>query len=161
MRPADLVRVQHGGLAGGPKGPAACVIHVLVAEIVAPAAGASLARAALQLVAKAPLLWGDLKGPAYAPTSAKNPQYDAVDRVQYRWLLAPLGAPAGRPAVDFIPANPLFDPKDATAGGPVLRWNGPAAASLGTGAYRITLRVQDKNNAAVGHEATRDVTFTA
>src|SRR5947209_6761589 len=86
--PADLKNVKHGGLAGGPQPPSACVIHVMLAQIVEPAAG-------------------------------------------------------------------------ATPRGPLLRYEGPAPAGLGLGAYRITLRVQDKTNAATGHEATRDVTFTA
>lgn len=159
--PADLKNVQNGGLTGGPKPPAACVIHVLVAEIVEPAAGASLSRAAVRLAAKAPLLWGDLKPPAFAPTAAKSPAYDAIDRLQYRWRFTPSGAPAGRASADFVPTALTFDPNDALANGPVLRYTGPAPAGLALGAYQVTLRVEDKTNPALGHEAARAVSFTA
>ncbi|HYW53736.1 MAG TPA: hypothetical protein VFF00_03165 [Candidatus Elarobacter sp.] len=170
--PADLKNVKHGGLAGGPQPPSACVIHVMLAQIVEPAAGASLSRASLRLSAKAPLPWGDVKPPAFAPTRTKSAAYDKIDRLQYVWRFDPQGAPAGRASASFTPADLLFDPNasldpahpndaGATPRGPLLRYEGPAPAGLGLGAYRITLRVQDKTNAATGHEATRDVTFTA
>jgi hypothetical protein len=147
--PADLKNVKHGGLAGGPQPPAsACIIHVLYAEIVEPAGGAALSRASVRLSAKAPVLFG-------------SAGYDKIDRLQYVWRFEPQGAPPGRPSATLTPANLAFDPNDATAHGPVLRYAGAAPAGLALGAYRVTLRVQDKTNPALGHEASRDVTFTA
>ncbi len=159
--PDDLKRVQSGGLAGGPKGTTACVIHVLVAKIIEPAPNVSLPRSSLRLSAAAPLLWGDLKPPSFGPTHDKSKAYDAIDHLQYHWLFVPVGAPAGRPSADFIPTNLLFDPADATANCPVLRYDGPAPDSVALGAYEITLRVEDKTNVLIWDEAHTDVTFTA
>ena len=153
----DQNATNHGGVTGGEQGDAPCVIHLLRAGMVAPAAaGAPLSKANSTLEADAPLQWGRKVGTAnlFEP----NPDYHRVNRLFYRWLFAPTPA-NGRasavlePAVSaltFVPGPP-----------PLLRYQGPLPAALGLGSYSLTLRVQDTQNGAVGNQVSRSVTITA
>jgi hypothetical protein len=130
----DIEAVQHAGMAGGPPEPglpSPCVVHVLRASLLAPAAGAALSRAGATLEAVAPSKWG--KGD-YAP----------VNRVRYRWMFTPVGAPGGRASADLLPPlASLSYVQPASQGDPHrLRYTGPLPAALGAGRYAIRLRVE-------------------
>jgi hypothetical protein len=139
----ELQRVADAGMAGGPPGtaPTPCLIHVLIANLREPAAaGAPLSKASGPLAAQAPPLWPEAT-------------YQARNDLQFRWRFTPVGPPAGRATAEFVPAL-VFDPSGSP---PVVRYTGPLPAQLGTGTYRLTLRVERISNTAVGHEVSRDV----
>ena len=131
----------HGGVTGGSEGPAACVIHVLLATIVSPLDGATLSKASATLDAEAPWLWDDV-------------EYTEHNRLAFRWRLDPTPAD-GRAAGKLPPAGtPLvFEKATEENKVPVLRYHGPLPATLGLGAYRLTLRVERTDDATVGHES--------
>jgi len=144
---AELQSVRHGGMAGGPPGvaPQPCLVHVLIADLRAPLAGATLSKANSLLSAQAPSQWG-------------SPDYqNSVNRLRYRWRFSPSGPPAGRASADFIPAL-TFDGAGAT---PVVKYQGALPAALGLGNYTLTLRVERSDNTAIGHEVSRNVILTA
>lgn len=142
-----LRNVQNAGMAGGGQGnPSPCVVHVCVATILAPAAGASLSKANATLVAQAPSNWSDAA-------------YQAINQLQYRWKFAPQGAPAGRQSAEFVPSsNQLVFEHGAK--GYMLTFKGALPAALSTGNYQMTLRVENKANPAVGHEVSIPVVLT-
>jgi hypothetical protein len=169
---SSLKAVQNGGMAGGPaseSNPRPCLVTVLQAEMVRPLAGATLSKAASQLVAIAPRHWGQPAnlGPPLPPppiTYVVNQKYHAVNRVKYIWRFTPVGAPPGRATANFTPTlNQLsFDGQFALAGNrPAVIFNGALPAALGTGAYQVTLRLEDTGNPAVAHEVSRNVTLVA
>ncbi|HKQ72633.1 MAG TPA: hypothetical protein VJ810_02820 [Blastocatellia bacterium] len=153
--PAELQAVRHAGMAGGPPlsppptGYSPRLIHVIVAEMREPAVnGATLSKANSRLIALAPSQWD-------------KPEYQtAVNRLQYRWLFAPTPADGRKSAeiktglVFDVPGKP---PNDAAGAVPRLRFQGPLPAELGLGNYKLTLRVERKDNATIGHEVSRDV----
>jgi hypothetical protein len=143
-KPEQLAAVKEAGMAGGPPvtppppgTPPPCVIHVLFAEVLKPAPGATLSRANSTLEAKAAPLWAD------ADYQAK------VNRLRYRWRFEPTGLPAGRAAVDLVPAVTTFDKEKS-----VLVYQGalPSALVVGT-AYLLRLRVERTDEAAVFHDS--------
>lgn len=155
---ANLQSVQHSGMGGGPPlvppppDYKPNLIHVLVAGMQSPAAdGATLSKAHSLLAAQAPPQWG-------------NQEYQSTtNRLQFRWLFAPVPAD-GRNAAE-INAGMFFDkpgvpPNDAPDAVARLRYEGPLPAALGTGSYRLTLRVERKDNTAIGHEVSRNVVLT-
>jgi hypothetical protein len=158
---AAIRTVQHAGMAGGPVSPAnpsGCVIHVLVATVVAPASGAVVSKAAGVLTAVAPRRWGRRIGAtaAFEP----DPDYHAINRLRYVWRFTPTGAPAGRATADLVPtlSQLRFDPGGAS---PTLTYAGALPAALGTGAYRMTLRVERTDDASAAHQATRSIVLAA
>jgi hypothetical protein len=140
--PADQNATLHGGATGGSEGDGRCIIHVFKANLVTPANGAVISRANATLEAVAPSKWGSRLNPGdpFQP----NPEYHKHNRLQYRWRFEPIGAPAGRPIVDFIPslAQLVFDPQHTPGPPVVLRYAGPLPAAL-AGAYTLTLHVED------------------
>jgi hypothetical protein len=153
--------VQHAGMAGGPvtpQNPSGCVIHVLIATIVAPANAATVSKAVATLTAVAPRKWGRRIGST--SNFEPDPDYHAVNLLRYIWRFTPRGAPAGRTSADLVPtlAQLRFDPSGAT---PNIIYSGALPASLNTGAYTVTLRVERTDNAAVAHEVSRNITLTA
>lgn len=164
--PAQLAQVKHSGMAGGPPLPGAppdaapCVVNVLFAEIVEPAAdGAPLSinAQAPKLAARVPSLWED-----------KEYQTN-VNQLRYRWRFVPLGLPAGRPEAE-LKVEPVFKPHPAlphklklqppfefVEDGSLMRYRGPLPPELKTGSYTLILRVEKKGAAAVGGEASRRV----
>jgi hypothetical protein len=166
---AELHAVQHAGMAGGPVAagnPAPCVVHVLVADLRAPASGATVSKAAGLLAAGAPSQWG-VKAPAPSPGSpppdppfVANPAYHEINRLRYRWRFAPAGLPAGRAAADLVPSItdlrfvPAGSEGAATPPVPLVRFSGALPSSLGTGSYTLTLRVEHMDNPARGHEVS-------
>jgi hypothetical protein len=145
---ADLAAVRHAGIAGGPAidgNPRPCVVHILIADMVEPVAGATLSRASTTLVARAPRRWPET-------------EYQQLNRLAYRWRFEPTGPPAGRPGTELRPrANELTF---ADAAGPEVRLV-TALPQLAPGAYRLTLRVEDSAAPALGDEVKRDVVVTA
>jgi hypothetical protein len=138
---AEMQAVVDAGMAGGPP-PAAkspCVIHVLVANLVAPAGG-NVSKAAAVLEAQAPPQWAD-------------PAYQAVNQLRFRFQFDPVGAPAGRAPAAFGPALVFVDSPEP----PRLRYTGPLPAALGTGNYRLTLIVEKIAGAPASHQASRNI----
>jgi hypothetical protein len=149
---ASQAAVQHGGVTGGSEGDAQCVIHVFRANLLAPAAGDLLSRANSTLEAEAPALWGiKIAEPdIYEP----NEEYHKLNRLQYRWRFAPVGAPPNRPAVNFAPS--LQDLKFLTEpAAPVtrVRYQGTLPNTL-NGQYTLTLHVEDKEGELGEHTMT-------
>ena len=142
----DAANVKNAGMAGGlaiAGNPAPCVVHVFIANIVAPGSGANVSKASATLVAQAPWNWTDAG-------------YQAVNELQHRWKFSPQGTPAGRQSAEFVPAvNQLSFKYDKPVG--KLTFDGALPAVLSTGNYSLTLRVEKKNNPAVGHEITISV----
>lgn len=168
---AAIKAVQHSGMAGGAplqddrgndivKTP--CVIHILTAELLAPQGSAGMNRASLLLKAKAPVQWGKQQenSSAYSP----NPDYHKpeVNRLQYHWFFTPRGSPPRR-SWDFVtpPAALTFRPRgDDNPDGPSVEVSRNGRAHLDTGAYRLTLRVEDLQNLARFHAVTRNITLS-
>jgi hypothetical protein len=163
---ADKIKdVKHAGMAGGPPqvpppNTAPCVIHVLVAEMTKPQQGESLSKANATLAARVPPLWED-----------REYQLN-VNRLRYRWRFEPTGAPAGRAIVEFEPSL-VFDPPlnsapplkpklknppfEFDADNSIMFYRGALPAQLGTGNYKLFLRVERKDDASIFHEVSRDV----
>lgn len=164
---ADLYKsVQHIGAAGGPPEPPPangdpCVIHVLIANMLSPVLLPSpnvpdLSKSNPLLEAQAPLQWA-----TYAEYLVPDPNYHAVNKIRYRWFfqrVSPVGAAIeldvqGHNALRLIPPN-------SSAQLPRLRFIGELPAALITGtAYNVTLRVEHRDNSALGHQMTRMVTI--
>jgi hypothetical protein len=119
------------------------VIHVFKANLIAPLNAAIYSRATGQISAEAPLKWGAKaqSGLGFVP----DPGYHQVNRLSYRYVFAPNGAPAGRPTVRFTPAltDLLFDP---TVSPPVVNFK-PTLQAAVNGAYTLTLFVEDNQPA--------------
>ena len=165
--PQALQAVVHAGMAGGPpEGGQPCRVHVLIADLREPAAGASVSRAAATLSARAPSQWGRERPPQGSKVYEPNPAYRTLNKLRYVWRLAPSGAPAGRAAGRLEPAEGqwTFVPPRADDGTrpdvPLLRYRGPLPAGLGSGAYVLTLRVEHADAPAQGHEQLIAVTLT-
>src|SRR5262245_48897466 len=140
----EMRSVRDAGMAGGPP-PAAqapCVIHVVLANLLAPAPGALVSKAAATLEVQAPPQWEDLS-------------YQAINQIRVRFRFDPLGAPAGRPSADFAPAL-AFDNRVPP---PRLRYAGPLPAALGTGSYRLTTIVEKTAGTPATHSLERAVTL--
>lgn len=90
-----LLAAAYAGLAGG---PAACVVHVYNAVILAPRPEAHLKRGRLTLCALAPASWG-------------QPGCQAISRLSYRWRLAvgpaydQVSLSYGSEGLTFVPGN--------------------------------------------------------
>lgn len=162
--PEDLKAVREAGMAGGPpeEGVASpCVVHVLVAQVVAPLAGATLSRAGSTLTAVAPGQWGklvDLADPASG--YELNGDYHEVNRVRYRWRFQPSGLPARRTSGVLVPSVQQLVFGVSANDPPTVRYQGPLPGGLSTGNYTLTLRVEDVGDAAVGHETSLAVVLT-
>jgi hypothetical protein len=154
---ADLEAIQHGGMTGGSEGDAPCVIHVFIANLIAPLNAAVISRAFSILEAEAPGLWGKPVTPSgYEP----NDDYHALNRLQYRWEFVPTGPPGGRATIDFIPdfEQYIFDP-DTDPTTPRIRYAGALPAAL-TAAYTLNLHVEDIDGALGGDQTGVSVTVT-
>jgi hypothetical protein len=152
---ASLNAVQDAGMTGGPPKqgvPHPCVIHVFIATMLYPEATTpTLNRADVVLKAKAPILWGreidDTK--TYEP----NPEYHdlSVNRIRYRWKLSPSFTP-GPPPWDETPESMVFEPKDSS-----LTYQADLKDHLGTGNYKLTLIVEDKQTGNILDETSRNI----
>lgn len=135
--------VLHGGAAGGSQGGGRVIIHLLRAILLSPANAAVLSKGApLEARVGGPFLW-------------EKPDYQAVNRLAYRLKFAPVGNPPGRASGQIGPLALTLDP-----GGTWLNFSGSYPA-VGTGSYRLTLRVEDRLSPTTGDEASITVTLTA
>ncbi len=164
--------IEHIGAAGGPPQPPPadgrpCVVHVLAANLLAPANNSNLSKSSAVLEAQAPLQWGKFVAGA-ATYPEPDPLYHAVNKLRYRWFfarVAPPGAPIeldvqGGIGMTLIPPHdsplPKVDPP------PRLRYSGPLPAALAVGQqYLLTLRVELSDDPAQAHTAARMVTIIA
>lgn len=162
---ADLKAVKEAGMTGGPpvRGvEAPCVVHVFVARMRKPdPSTATLSKAGSILVAVAPTQWGRETTPGsrvYEP----NPEYHSVNRIRYRWRFEPQGPPAGRASDELVPklTQLMFGPDVDTNAPPVVTYRGPLPSGLGSGNYTLTLRVEDKDDPAVGDSTSLAVVLT-
>ena len=74
-----------------------------------------------------------------------------------------MGAPAGRGSGDLVPTPAQWayvPPPSDNSAPPQLRYSGALPAGLGTGAYQLTLRVEDNTDAGVFHAQSVNVTLT-
>ncbi|MFZ1985644.1 MAG: hypothetical protein WAU91_14595 [Desulfatitalea sp.] len=148
---ADLEAVAHGGMAGGSQGDAACRVHVFIAALrqPLPPGPAALQRAGSLLAARAPSLWGKYND--QSGLFEVNGDYHGLNRLQYRWRFTPSGPPAGRAAVDFIPAVEAYLFAPATDLDPdSITYSGPLPGAL-DGNYTLTLHVEDAQGQLGGH----------
>jgi hypothetical protein len=164
---SDQNATNHGGVVGGAQGAGQCIIHLLRAVMVKPVvAGPPLSKASSTLEAEAPLQWGRKIGTT--DNFEPNPDYHSVNRLFYRWIFEPTPA-NGRASAVLEPAvsalkfapNPPPPPDPPPPPPPLVRYVGPLPTALGLGSYRLTLRVQDTQNAAIGHQVSRSVTIAA
>jgi hypothetical protein len=130
---------------------------VFLANILFPAAGATLRKPNSTLTAQAPVKWG--KKIAGGSSYELDPDYHAINRIQYRWSFAPSGTPAGRRSASFVttPAQLTFNLEPAPAR---VQYQGTLPANLDLGNYILTLRVEDLNDNSVGHQVSRNVVIT-
>jgi hypothetical protein len=156
--------VEHIGATGGPPDPPPadgrppCVVHVLIANIVAPLNGANLGLNNAVLEAEAPLQWGKyVAGAAVYPE--RDSAYAAVNKVRYRWFFTGINPPGARIELDVQGGNAMVLVPPASNGEvPRLRYSGGLPAGVVVGQqYVVTLRVEHAANAAQGHEVTRTV----
>lgn len=160
---SDLQAVRHAGMAGGPPEDgveAPCVVHVLVAGIVAPAEGASLSKSNSTLVAMAPSQWG--KKNAATGLYERNLEYHKVNKIRFRWRFQPSGPPEDRVGGELRPDEEqlTFGPGAGASDPMVVSYTGPLPTALGTGTYTLTLRVEDMDDPARGHETSLAVVLT-
>lgn len=140
---AEMQSVVNAGMAGGPPAATApCVIHVVRANLLAPAAGATVSKAAATLELEAPPQWADAS-------------FQEINRVSFRFRLTPVGAPACRPSADLTPAL-VFD-NDPDNPPPRLRFAGALPAGLGTGNYQLTLLAEKPGENPAVHQMSRNV----
>lgn len=156
-KPEDIKAVKDAGMAGGPPEPGVdtpCVVHVYIATIVEPAAKATLSKAGTTLIAVAPKQWGkpvdfkdltkgyELNTDYHGDEKTKKVR---INNVRYRWRFRPSGLPEGRPERDLVPSvgQLAFLEFPATSRQMVVRYQGPLPADLGTGAYTMSLRVEE------------------
>ena len=155
--------VEHIGATGGPPDPPPadgrpCVVHVLIANPLAPANGANLSKTNAVLEAQAPLQWGKYVDGA-AVYAERDPAYAAVNKVRYRWFFTRVNPPGARIELDVQGGNAMVLVPPASNGElPRLRYSGglPSAVVVGQ-QYVVTLRVEHADDATLGHEATRTV----
>ena len=155
--------VEHIGATGGaPVPPPAdgrpCVVHVLIANVVAPLNGASLGPNGIVLEAEAPLQWGKyVQGAAVYPE--RDPAYAAVNKVRYRWFFARVNPPGARMELDVQGGNAMvLVPPAGNSEVPRLRYSGALPPGVVVGQqYVVTLRVEFADDAGQGHEVARTV----
>jgi hypothetical protein len=149
--------ITRAGFAGGapdPANPAPCLVHRLWADLIAPAAGATVSRASAQLVVRAPARWGKPASPG-SSTYVKDPDYHAVNGIRYRFRFVPAAADPAREAT-LTPAVDAFTFFIGSGDVPSLRWQGALPANLGNGSYTLTLFVESLDG-AVSHSVARSI----
>lgn len=156
--------IEHIGAAGGPPGPPVqpgnpCVIHVLIATLLEPAVeGSNLSKRAAVLEAQVPLQWVN-----HADPGTLNPDYHAINKLRYRWFLRPLATSGASVEVDHRNGQLLrWLPYDKSKNlPPRLQYSGVLPAEVVTNSrYQLILRVEHRDNPALGHEAVRIVQIT-
>lgn len=162
--PVAVKAITRAGFAGGAPSDANStprVVHRLLAELVEPAAGATLSKASTTIRVRAPSRWAKQDPPATGPW-VRDTDYHAVNGIQYRVRLDPSGPPAGRPGAEMVPPATDFA-IEGFPSTPTLRWQGALPAALDAaaiGAYTLTLFVETLDR-AVAHTVARNVTLIA
>jgi hypothetical protein len=155
---ADFKAMQHGGVTGGLEGEGRCVIHVFRANILVP----DVPPETFTLQAEAPVLWAKSVNHDGKSPYAFNKDYHAYNRLRYRWRLEPIGAPSGRPTLEFIPDPEdrlIFDAPSDESPLPSVSYQ-PTLPSAAVGEYRIVLYVEDARGEGLGqHQAQITVTL--
>ncbi len=138
---------QHGGVAGGKQ---SLLIHIFKANLLAPANNAVVSRAGLTLSAEAPLKWASrLK---VSDPFTPDADYHQTNRLRYRWVFAPSGAPGGRPTLTLLPTLAELDFDLTTP--PVRLHYRPSLPAAADGAYTLTLFVEDNDtNQNIGSQS--------
>lgn len=148
----EFTTIEHGSVTGGAEGNAQCLLHVLKANILLPQdLSTDINHSSVQLQAEAPAQWGRAEDihTGEAPYII-NDDYQAVNRLQYRWVFEPEGEPLDRPVFEFIPTaeDLLFQPMDEDVADTVptrVDWT-VALTTDGVGLYKIKLIVEDSLN---------------
>jgi len=163
---SEFESIQYGAVTGGAEGDSKCLVHVFKANILLPLDNSSVSRSALVLEAEAPGQWGmsqdtTVGGPPYVV----NEDYQAINRLQYRWCFEPRGGPSGRPALEYTPSpgELLFQPYDSEAPetDPTRVVYTPSVPTGAIGTYDITLYVEDnKGEYADNHSQEIRVNLT-
>jgi hypothetical protein len=135
---------RHGGVTGGAEGEEQCIINVLRANLIAPTPNASISRNNIILRARAPILW-------------QQAEYQNLNRIRYRWRFEPRGNPPGRPSRELTPA---LTELTFNAGESFVEYRASLGNQIGTGAYTLTLRVEDLGNSNIGNEVSIDIQIT-
>jgi hypothetical protein len=148
---------QHGGVTGGKQN---LVVHVFKANIFSPADGALVSRTGLKLTAEAPLKW-------YSRLENSDPftpdaDYHQTNRLRYRWVFTPEGAPVGRPTLELIPTLAEITYDNPPPASPRLNYS-PALPAAVDGKYELTLFVEDSDTTQnIGsHSMLIHITMTA
>jgi hypothetical protein len=169
--PADIANAKLVLMAGGEEKienvQSPCIVHVFFARIVwSGNAPYKLSKANSRLQALTPMKWATLEGEFNKDNPDANKyvtdaQYQKINRLRYRWWFTPQAQGA---TVNFEPAlNFAFavDARDSNKKVPVLYYQGKLPDTLIPGNYRLTLRVEDKQDGAFGHEAADNVEIVA
>jgi hypothetical protein len=151
--------VAHMGYAGGaplpesdPDNPGPVVIHVFIANMLAPDGdAANLSESAPDLRAEVPLQWAE-----YPDFLDPDPTYHANNKLQYRWTLSNL-TDGTQPEVVVAEEQLTFNETDEDNEYAWLGYNQPLTALVVGDTYRVALRVQDATNPLVGHTVSRDL----
>jgi hypothetical protein len=160
--------VAHIGAAGGPPPPAPpgnpCVIHVLIANMLAPdSATTTLSRSNPLLEAQAPVQWANYVSGPSPGYEGLNPEYHAVNKIRYRWFLQrthPTPGPEFELDLQAYVATEII-PAASASEASRLRYIGDLSSVAVGEKYSVRLRVEDKENSSVGHQAVRTVTIEA
>ena len=158
---AAVQAITRAGFAGGapdPANPAPCLVHRLWADLISPAAGATVSKASAQLVVRAPARWGKPTSPG-SSTYVKDPEYHAINGIRYRFRFAPTTPDPAREAT-LTPAVDAFTFFMGPGDVPSLRWQGALPANLGMGSYSLTLFVESLDGAA-SHSVARTINLVA
>lgn len=159
----EFAAIQYGSVTGGSaEGENQCLVHVFKANILLPWPDATMPHNSVQLQAEAPSQWGRTEDvETELPLYILNEDYHAVNRLHYRWVFEPSGAPAGRPMVEFVPSaeDLSFQPMDKTDPATIptrVSWT-VSLPDDALGAYYINLYVED-NLAEITEQHTDQIT---
>lgn len=148
---AEFTAIQHGSVTGGSdEGEEQRLLHVFHADLLSPLDGAiNIDHSNVLLQARAPGQWSkpeneEVGGPPYIV----NEDYHAVNRLSYRWLFEPVGAPTDRPTIEITPGEDEytflpFDDSDPLTEPTRIELSASLPATA-VGLYDLTLFVEDK-----------------
>ncbi len=143
----DLKTAQDAGMAGGPlTAQSPRLIHLFIANMISPTAGATLSKANSTLQAEAPAQWN-------------KPEYQNINRLRYHWRFDPAGQPANRHSADLVPGvNALTFQGPSSANPAYVQYQGRLPDALNNasdiGNYTLTLRVEDIEDNTIGDEVS-------
>ena len=148
---SEFESIQHASVTGGSdEGEQQRLLHVFHADLLLPLDGAvNVAHGNVVLQARAPSQWSmpedlEVGGPPYVV----NEDYHAVNRLSYRWLFEPVGAPTDRPTVEIAPGEDEytflpFDDSEPLTDPTRIQFSASLPATA-VGLYDLTLFVEDK-----------------